>query len=59
MAQVNIPDDPSWQRFFKALAGYANKRPRIQRESKIELLAGKNGVRVDYQEGHFIPDETQ
>lgn len=57
MAHIEIPDDPSWKRFFKALAGYASKRPRIQRESEIKLLAGKNGVRVEYQEGQFIPDE--
>jgi hypothetical protein len=57
MASVNIPDDPNWARLFRALAAYAQKQQRIQRQSKIELHGGKDGVRVEYQEGYYSPDQ--
>jgi hypothetical protein len=57
MAKTDTPDDPNWQRIFKALGLFATKRGRVPRELRIELHAGKNGVRVMCQEESFTPDE--
>lgn len=57
MAKVDVPDDPNWMRIFKALGLFASRRGRIQREMRIEMHAGKNGVRVMCQEESFTPDE--
>lgn len=57
MAQIDIPDDPSWRRLFKALNKAAQRRGRISRECKVEMHAGKSGVKTVITEEDFSPDE--
>jgi hypothetical protein len=57
MAQIDIPDDPAWRRLFKALKRASERRGRIGRECKVEMYAGKNGVKTVITEEDFSPDE--
>jgi hypothetical protein len=57
MAQIDIPDDPAWRRYFAKLVEVARNRPRISKETRIELNGGKTGVRCILTEETFTPDQ--
>lgn len=57
MAQIDLPDNPVWRRYFKELQKLAAQYPRIPKDTIVEMIGSDKGVQAWFKAKHYTPDE--